>query len=266
MSLRQLSIYETAHGADSVERHLQELQQWDISPGFIGLELPAYGDSLEFRDLLRWSPATAVALYITVKIQVLLMSRGASNASRGDAEYEAGRQFGELIGASVQNVDRSRDAVFRDYLTWRRRFLDGLLMIGFIVCGLLTFLALIVVLIGLPQSGISIGTIGSAFGFLLIGFVFGLFSLNFLTRIVTAFREGIRDARDDKMFSAALEWGTEQGNEHALIIAGKAHSIGLKQRAEDRGIGVEVRSAPSVKDIDGNSFGLREAKRVYLED
>jgi len=266
MSLDKLFIYETAHGADSVERHLEELQQWGISPGFVGLELPDDGDSLGFRELLRWSPATAAALHIAAKLQVLLMSRGASNASRSDAEYEAGRQFGDRIGASVQNVDRSRSAVFRDYLTWQRRVLDGVLMLGSAVCGLLALLALAVVLIGLPQAGISIRTIGTAVGFLLIAVVLGFFSLNLLTRVLTAFREGIRDARDEKMFSTAFEWGSEQGNEQVLIIAGKAHSTGLKQRAEDSGIRVEVRSAPSVKSIDGNSLGLQEAKQVYLED
>lgn len=53
MSLDTLFIYETVHGTDSVGRHLQELRQGGISPGFIGLELPTYGEPLGFRELLR---------------------------------------------------------------------------------------------------------------------------------------------------------------------------------------------------------------------
>lgn len=266
MSLDELLIYETAHGADSVEHHLEELRDWEVTPGFIGLELPTDGVSIQFRDLLKRSPSTALAYAIAAKLQRRFIARGSSNGSRSVSEYEAGRRFGEEIGASVENVDRSRKAIFRDYLTWNRRVKDALLMTGAVLCGLLAVMLFLIVAIGLPQSEISIRTLANTAIFLLLAAFLCRGSLLLLNQVLTAFKDGIRGARDEEMFESTAEWGEEEGNNEALIIAGKAHSTGLKERAVERGIDVDLRSAPSIREIEGDSFGVKEAKQVYLDE
>ena len=266
MPLSQLYIYETAHGADSVDTHLEELREWNISPDFVGLELPVDGSPSELRDLLKQSPATAVALYVATKLQRWLMSRGSSNASRGDAEYEAGRQFANELGCTVQNVDRTRDDILTDHLTWPRRIWDTVLLAAAILGGISALLVLGIVLIGLPQAGISVGTLGTALVFLIIAFVLVFFALSFFSGIVSGFRNGIREARDEMMYMSTAEWCADHNSETALLIAGKAHSKGLSDLADQKGLDVRTRSAPSVKSVEGTSFGLKDVKQVYLDD
>lgn len=266
MTIEELYIYETAHNADSVDAHLDELADWGISPDFIGLELPTDGQYSGLRPIFKHSPTTAFVLYLVTKLQAWLHARGAANASRGDAEYEAGRRFADELDVPVKNVDRNRSDVFAEYFTWPRRLRDTLLFGGIIATVLFALGLLLASVIGPVQQGITVPTVGIALICLVAASGSMHLALALFGRIGNAFLDGIRDARDEAMFATTLKYCHETGGETALIIAGKRHSRGLSELAADHEVDSYTRSAPSIKSIDGDSFGLQEAKTVYLED
>lgn len=266
MTIEEIYVYETAHKADPVDVHLEELSDWDISPDFIGLELPSDGELNGLRPIVKRSPATAIVLYLVTKLQTRFQTRGPSNASRDDAEYEAGRQFADELGVPAENVDRNRSALYSEYFTWPRRLWDTLLFAGVIAAALFAIMLVLMVIIGLVRFGITAPAVGiTLICFLAVGGSVHL-SLFLLSRIGNAFTDGIRDTRDEMMFTTTVDRCHETGGETALIIAGKRHSHGLTKLAEDHGIDSYTRSAPSVKSIDGESFGWQEAKTIYLEE
>jgi fumarate reductase subunit D len=267
MTVEKLFIYATAHGADSIEQNLESLTDWGICPGFIGLELPEGGEPFQFRELFKTSPGTTIALIVAAKLQRLVVSKSQSNGSHTPSEYEAGRQFGEEIGATVERIDKPRNEIVDDYLSWHRRVVDLLFMAGAILSMISAVVILLIVALGLPQAGISAATLAKAVVYLGFAVVLVLLSFSLYAAVQSAFSNGIREARDEEMFSAVTEWGRKPGNQTGLVIAGMAHTPGLKERAEAHDISVAVQHAPSVEDTEtDSSFGMTEFKEAYFRE
>ena len=264
-SLSTIYIYESVHYADPVDSHLQELHEWDITPDFVGLELPMDGESMGEKAVLRRSPGTGIALWIGNRIQKAFIQNGSSNASRWDAEYEAGRRYADERGISHGNVDRSRSNFLDEYFTLKQKIRDALLLgLSFIMLYVVLMLVYrgVILFLDRPASlSVLIGII-SHVGVAVMAFLFGL---SILSGITSSFANEIRENRDEKMYEETVRWCSEIGGSTALIIAGKNHSSGIAKVAEQEGARILTRSAPSAERIDGTSFGWKEAKKVYLD-
>lgn len=126
----RLYIYNVFHVVDSVEDHLSQLEQTNVGPDLVALELPESGDtSLEVQNILKKSPATGIAWWYIIRRNKKKFESQELTSGRADTEFEAGRQLAESIDVPVIHVDLKRDKLPGRYTTWWRLIRDSLVMI-----------------------------------------------------------------------------------------------------------------------------------------
>lgn len=276
MSLSRLGIYTTAHGLDSVQDHLDQLQDADISPEFVALELPDVDDVNEdihsfSRELAKRSPATGFAWYIIERIHIRAYENTDNTSDRGDAEYEAGRRY--AIQHDIQHVavDLERSKVAKRYATWPRRIRDAAVVLaGGLITLTLWAVALFIALGGflafsnqrLTQQGILsvILAVGIAVVLVYVGRLSALYTIG---KIGRWFRDTIREMRDDVMYDQICRISREQSASEGLLIAGAAHFSEIEALAEQDGVECWQIESPAISRYDGD---LDEFSPRKMED
>jgi hypothetical protein len=264
MPLSRLAIYTTAHGLDSVQDHHDQLEAADISPDFIALELPDVDDVNKdihsfSRKLAKQSPATGFAWYIIERIHIRAYKDTDHTAARGDAEYEAGRQYANQHDIPHIAVDLERSKVAERYATWPRRIRDTTVLLaggGFALA--LWAVALYLTLGGLlalfnqgfTQQGIlSILLAGIIAAVLMYAGRFSAFYT--IGKIGRWFRDTIREVRDDVMYDQTRRIGREHSASEGLLITGAAHFSGIEALAEQDGVECWQIESPAVSRYEG---------------
>jgi len=259
-------IYKTAHRANSVEEHLEELRRWNALPGFIGLELPSGMGKYSMKELTIRYPATMIPVLLHFRVEKWLTFKGTTNALRTDSEYEAGRQYADIIEAEHGKVDSPATDAMYEYLENRPRMRNAIHLTFSICFGILAISVLWTSFTHMLSISLTLG--GIATRIILTIAIFGLFSilgyLPILT-IVGNFVNGIRDTRDEFMLNQSLDEAEELGVSEVLIIAGAKHAAGLEKYAKKREIDVEIRNAPAIGYKTDDEFGFLDLLKIYFK-
>jgi len=269
MPLSRLAIYTTAHGIDSVDDHLDQLETSDFSPEFVALELPDVEDVTEDidsfkRKLARQSPATGLVWYIVERINKQEYENTEGTADRGDAEFQAGRQYADQHNILDVAVDLDRGEVANQYVTWPRRLRDAVvLLIGIAVTVAVWVVALLLafgglqnlVEYGLTSKGILAAVLGVGVA-VILGHAGRLPTLYAIGKIGYWFRDAIRDLRDEAMYERLKEIAAERSATDGLLIVGAGHFSGISVLAEQDGVDCWQIESPAISRYDGDLDGI----------
>jgi hypothetical protein len=269
MTLSNLAVYTTAHGIDPVKTHIVQLEDADVSPDIVGLELPDVDDVNEnidsfVHELAKRSPSTAFTWYIVERINKKAYQSTSDTADRGDSEFEAGKQYADRHDIPHISVDLGRHEIAERYATWPRRIRDSIvLLIGLLVAMALWLIAVGAVLNGLATlynygfssrgvGGITLGIL-FAVGLTLAGRFTILYAVG---KIGYWFRDALREIRDEAMYENLSTRSAADSPDTGLLIVGAAHFSGIKSIAEADGTECWQIESPAITRYDGELDGL----------
>lgn len=277
MPLDCLAVYTIAHGIDTVEDHLDNLDSADISPEFVALELPDVDDINDditsySQGLIRQSPATGIGWYIVKYASKREYKKTDNTADRRDSEFEAGRQYADQHGIPHDRVDLSYSEVARRYATWPRRLRDTVvLLIGIgltAAAWLITFLLGLDSLVILVNQGLTLPEIRRAalgLGFAaVLGYGGRLPALFAIGKIGRWFRDTIRDIRDEAMYRQITNLAEERSATEGLLIVGANHFSGVEGLAGQDGVECRQIESPATSRYDGELDGSSPRKMSEL--
>lgn len=276
MELSRLIIYATAHGIDPVQDHVSRLENSEISPDIVALELPNVNSVEEDINsfslkITKQSPATGLVWHIIERVKSQEYEDSDQTASRGDSEFEAGRQYADEHEIPHFNVDLDRYSIADRYASWPRRIRDSVtLLLGASITLAMLILALF---FGIGSLGILLeqgltrrGIWQALFGVAATG-IFLLISRSAvkstLRKIGRWFRDTIREIRDKEMYSRIRRIAREESAEEVLLIAGAAHFSGIKALADKDELTCRQIESPSVSAYEGD---LEELTLNELEE